>query len=107
MKKLPNSPLIYTDHDGLKYGDLTEKLIGVFYDVYNELGHGFLEAVYAQAFAIALAERSIFFERELAFRCGSMQDKSGIIAQTSSWNGKLWSSLKLCELSMWITKSKC
>jgi GxxExxY protein len=30
----------------LKLAELTEKLIGAFYDVYNELGYGFLESVY-------------------------------------------------------------
>jgi PD-(D/E)XK nuclease superfamily len=30
----------------LIHEELTEKIIGVFYDVYNELGHGFLESVY-------------------------------------------------------------
>ncbi len=66
MKKLLVSPLIYTDHHGLKHGELTEKLIGIFYEVYNELGHGFLEAVYGQAFSIALSEKNVFFEREVA-----------------------------------------
>jgi hypothetical protein len=27
----------------MKNQEITEKIIGVFYDVYNELGHGFLE----------------------------------------------------------------
>jgi GxxExxY protein len=35
--------------ENLKHHELTEKIIGVFYDVYNELGHGFLESVYEQA----------------------------------------------------------
>ena len=30
----------------LKHSELTELIIGVFYDVYNELGFGFLESVY-------------------------------------------------------------
>jgi hypothetical protein len=30
--------------ENLKHHELTEKIIGVFYDVYNELGHGFLES---------------------------------------------------------------
>lgn len=29
----------------LKHHELTEKIIGVFFDVYNDLGHGFLEEV--------------------------------------------------------------
>lgn len=34
--------------------DITERIIGAFYDVYNELGFGFLESVYHQALVIAL-----------------------------------------------------
>ena len=36
------------------YSELTQKIIGVFYEVYNELGEGFLESVYHKSFAIAL-----------------------------------------------------
>jgi len=38
----------------LKHEHLTEKIIGVFYDVYNELGYGFLESVYEESLLIAL-----------------------------------------------------
>ena len=34
-----------------KYKELTEKIIGCFYRVYNILGHGFLEKVYENALA--------------------------------------------------------
>ena len=37
-----------------KYQTLTQKIIGVFYDVYNELGPGFLESVYQKSLALAL-----------------------------------------------------
>jgi GxxExxY protein len=37
--------------------ELTGQVIGVFYDVYNELGHGFLESVYEKALAVALRQR--------------------------------------------------
>jgi GxxExxY protein len=40
----------------LLHADVTQKVIGIFYDVYNELGWGFLESVYGSAMAIALAE---------------------------------------------------
>jgi GxxExxY protein len=57
---------MYADQRGLKHADLTEKLIGIFYSIHNELGRGFLESVYEQAFAICLAENNIFFERQIA-----------------------------------------
>lgn len=37
-----------------KYAELTQKIIGVFYEVYNELGTGFLESVYQKSLALAL-----------------------------------------------------
>ena len=33
----------------LRHSDVTEKIIGIFYDVYNELGYGFLECVYEES----------------------------------------------------------
>jgi GxxExxY protein len=38
--------------------------IGVFYDVYNELGSGFLESVYIQALGLALDQAGFLVERE-------------------------------------------
>ena len=38
----------------LKHEKLTKRIIGVFYDVYNDLGHGFIESVYENSFMIAL-----------------------------------------------------
>jgi GxxExxY protein len=42
-----------------KHGELTERIIGIFYEVYNELGHGFLESVYEKAMLIALRDAGI------------------------------------------------
>jgi len=39
-----------------KHWDLCHQIVGVFYSVYNELGYGFLEAVYEEALAIGLGE---------------------------------------------------
>jgi len=38
----------------LKYFALTQQIIGVYYEVYNELGTGFLESVYQKSLALAL-----------------------------------------------------
>jgi GxxExxY protein len=47
------------DTRGLKHKELTETIIGVFFEVYNELGHGFLESVYEKAFSIALTGKGL------------------------------------------------
>lgn len=43
----------------LKHKELTEKIIGVFYEVYNELGHGFLESVYQKSLILALTQAGL------------------------------------------------
>jgi GxxExxY protein len=50
---------------GLKHEQLTEKIIGVFFDVYNELGYGFLESVYEESMGIALSDAGISIERQV------------------------------------------
>jgi GxxExxY protein len=43
---------------------ISHRLVGVFYEVYNELGYGFLESVYDESFAIALTESGIVYRRQ-------------------------------------------
>ena len=43
----------------LKYGSITDQILRVFYDVYNELGHGFLESVYHRSLVLALRARGL------------------------------------------------
>ena len=50
---------------GLLHGDFTDKIIGVFYKVYNELGYGFLESVYHKARIIGLREAGLRVEEEV------------------------------------------
>ena len=42
--------------------DVTERVIGVFYDVYNELGFGFLESVYHRSMVLALRAAGLLAE---------------------------------------------
>jgi GxxExxY protein len=44
---------------------LTERIIRVFFEVYNELGFGFLESVYREAMRIALGEAGFRVEAEV------------------------------------------
>ena len=62
---------------GLKHEALTEKIIKAFYSVYNELGHGFLEAVYEEAMAISLREAGFNVARQYPVAVWFHQHKAG------------------------------
>ena len=44
--------------------ELTKVLIGIYYDIYNELGYGFLEKVYHNAFLIELRLQGFKFDSQ-------------------------------------------
>ena len=52
----------------MKHEELTERIIGVFYRVYNELGYGFLEKVYERALAFEFREAGLSFERQVPIK---------------------------------------
>ena len=64
-----------TDLQDIKYKELTEKIIKIFYKVYNKLGYGFLEKVYENAMmiefrrevvsAISQSLIKVFYENEI------------------------------------------
>lgn len=115
-----SAPRIYADEHGLKHRDLTEKLIHMFFDIYNELGHGFLESVYdyEQALAVSLAENEIFFERQIAvpvwyhgkqigdFRADLLVDRKVIVelkvrrAIEHAWEKQLLNYLRATEIEV-------
>ncbi len=48
----------------LIHKDLSERIIGLFYNIYNYLGYGFLEKVYENAFAVELKSSNIKFKTQ-------------------------------------------
>ena len=60
------SPQMDADERRYKHSALTEQVIAVFYEVYNELGFGFLERIYEEALVIALREHGISCEQQVA-----------------------------------------
>src|SRR5579863_9788939 len=50
----------------LKHACVTDAILGCFYDVYNELGPGFLESVYRNALGIALQSKGLRVTAEKA-----------------------------------------
>ena len=117
---LTSLPRIYADERGLKHRDLTEKLIRIFFDIYNELGHGFLESGYQKAFAVSLTESGIFFEQQLAvpvwyhghqigdFRADLLVDRKVILelkvgrAVEPAWEKQLLNYLRATDIEVGI-----
>ena len=80
--------------EGLKHRELTEKIIGVFYDVYNELGHGFLETIYEQALAIVLAQAGMKVERQVGVSVWFRSQQVGDFRADMRVDGKVLLEIK-------------
>jgi len=78
----------------LKHAALTEKIIGVFYDVYNELGYGFLESVYEASLALALEQAGLVVERQVAIPVWFRGQKVGEFRGDLRVNGLVLLELK-------------
>jgi GxxExxY protein len=48
-----------------KHSKLTKQIIGIFYDVYNILGYGFLEKVYENAMAMRLRQAGFKVQQQM------------------------------------------
>jgi GxxExxY protein len=55
---------MHWDPANYKHQELTEAIIRAFYEVYNELGHGFLESVYEEAMFRVLKANGIAAQRQ-------------------------------------------
>jgi GxxExxY protein len=53
-------------NEQFRHHELTKIIIGVFFQVYNELGHGFIESVYENALCIALREKGLEVYQQIA-----------------------------------------
>ena len=65
------------DPANYQHQELTAVVLEVFYDVYNELGHGFLECVYEEAMTLALLEKQVAVERQHALPVWFRRHKIG------------------------------
>jgi GxxExxY protein len=57
-----------TDLQDLKYKEITEKIIKIFYIVYNNLGYGFLEKVYENAMMIEFKKDDVLAVSQFAIK---------------------------------------
>lgn len=94
MRTGTSIPRMYADQRGLKHAEVTEMLMGTFFNLYNELGHGFLESVYEQAFSVVLAEKEVFFQRQIAVPVVFHGEKIGEFRADLLVEGKVLIELK-------------
>ena len=64
------------DERSYKHTDVTGQIISTFYQVYRELGFGFLESVYREAMAIALGQQG--FESGRSFHFNFENTRKGL-----------------------------
>jgi GxxExxY protein len=80
-----------------KYDDLTQRIIGIFYDVYNELGCGFLESVYREAMRLALSQAGLKVETEIPIPVRFRGEVIGIFRADLIVDGAVLIELKTCD----------
>jgi len=64
------------DLQDFKYKEVSDKIINIFYKVYNKLGYGFLEKIYENAMALNLGSKEkhlITEEKEICGHPGNLR----------------------------------
>lgn len=54
--------------DQVIYPELSYQIVGILYEVYNELGYGYREKHYERAIAKLLARQGILFKRQVPYK---------------------------------------
>ena len=90
---------IYTD---LLYADITYKVRGAFFNVYNELGFGHKEQVYQKALVKEFTELTIPFKRELNIKVKYKGEAVGNYIPDFVIDEKIVIEIKAVE---WMVKS--
>ena len=96
-EETPNQPQITADERRYKHQELTEVIIGVFYEVYNELGFGFLEKIYEEAMARVLKSKGFEVQQQAAVPVWFRGEKIGSYEADLIVGGKGLIELKACK----------
>ncbi|HEX6405811.1 MAG TPA: GxxExxY protein [Gemmatimonadales bacterium] len=83
-----------TDGNDLKHYEITRSVIGSFYQVYKELGHGFLEAVYVEALSLVLRAEGLAVCREMPIKVYFRGNMIGRFRADAVVNGKVLVEVK-------------
>ncbi|MEO8090497.1 MAG: GxxExxY protein [Gemmatimonadales bacterium] len=82
------------DQRRFKHEDVTQRIIGAYFDVYNELGYGFLESVYREAMAIALQSGGLRVDKEFGLEARFRGQVVGVFKADLLVNGCVIVELK-------------
>lgn len=85
------------DSEDFKFAKLTDKAIELFYKVYNELGHGFLEKVYENALCIELKKADIPIIQQAPIKVLYRGDTVGDYIADFLIDGKVILEIKACK----------
>jgi GxxExxY protein len=80
-----------------KHDALMQAIIGVFYDVYNELGRGFVESVYRESMRLALSQAGLAVPTEVQIPVHFRGSVVGVFRADLIVNGSVLIELKTCE----------
>jgi len=95
MKK--ELPQMNAEERRFKHEELTESIIGAFYEVYNELGQGFLEKVYQEAMAMVLRAKGLSVQCEAPVPVWFRGQKIGSYEADLILEGLVLVELKACK----------
>ena len=79
------------------YSNITEKIIGAFYNVYNTLGYGFLEKIYENAMEIELEKMGLDFHKQKKIQVFYNNKVIGDYYADFEVNNQVIVELKACE----------
>jgi GxxExxY protein len=103
MSDLPQTS---TDEHRYEHSGLTELVIGVFYEVYRELGQGFLEKIYEEAMLIALRAKGLEVRQQVQVPVWFRGIKIGAYEADLVVSRILLLELKACRALTHLTKLK-
>lgn len=99
-EKLSNQNKLPGSRPGLLYEDLTYKIRGAIFNVYNSIGYGHKESVYQRALAFELSSSKVKFEYQKAVEVQYKNLRVGIYIPDLIIENKIILELKASEYNI-------
>lgn len=89
--------MLLNEQIDIEYGGLTSQVLGCCFEVMNELGSGYLEAVYKNSLFLALKDKGLSVEVEKQFEIKFRNRRVGFYQSDIIVNGLVLVELKSCK----------